>query len=428
MSIRREENLNRMTTKDIINETYRALAANKVRSGLTMLGIVIGIGSVIAMVSIGQGAQNSIQASIQSIGSNLILVNPGVQRGPGSQVSAGRGSARSLTQADADAIANELAQSVSGKGLIKAVAPELSARYQVTSRGKNTNTNVVGTTATYPGVRNLEVESGVFINDLNVRSLSKVAVIGPNVRDDLFGIGTAPEDVIGQPVRIKGIEFRVIGINKAKGGTGFGSQDDMIFVPLSSAQQFLAGDSYVSTISVQAADADSMTAIQEAVTALLLERHRIKDPALADFSTFNQADIVATASSVTSTFTLLLGAVAGISLLVGGIGIMNMMLTTVTERTREIGLRKAIGAKRRDINVQFLFEAVMLTVIGGVIGVILGWLTSFAVTYFGILQTSVSLSSVLLAFGVSAFIGIVFGYYPARRASRLNPIDALRYE
>lgn len=412
-----------MTIKDIIHETYGALAANKVRSGLTMLGIVIGIGSVIAMVSIGQGAQTSIQASIQSIGSNLILVNPGVQRGPGSQVSAGRGSARSLTQEDADAIAIQVPST-----LVKSVAPELSGRYQVTSRGKNTNTSVVGTTATYPGVRNLEVESGFFISDQNVRGLSKVAVIGPNVRDDLFDVGAVPEDVIGQVVRIKGIEFRIIGITKAKGGSGFGSQDDMIFIPLSSAQQFLAGDPYVSTISVQAVDADSMTTIQQAVTDLLLERHRIKDPALADFSTFNQADIVATASSVTSTFTLLLGAVAGISLLVGGIGIMNMMLTTVTERTREIGLRKAIGAKRRDINTQFLIEAVMLTVLGGIIGVTLGWLASFAVTYFGFLQTSVSLSSVLLAFGVSAFIGIVFGYYPARRASRLNPIDALRYE
>lgn len=415
-----------MTLKDIFQETYSALSANKVRSGLTILGIVIGIGSVIAMVSIGRGAQASIEANIQSIGSNLILVSPGVQRGPGSQVSAGRGSARSLTQEDADAITSAM---VSGsESLVKAVAPELSGRYQVTSRGTNTNTNVVGTTGSYPGVRNLQIEAGSFISDQNIRSLSKVAVIGPNVRDDLFGIGTVSEDVLGQVVRIKGIEFRIVGVTKAKGGTGFGSQDDMIFIPLSSAQKFLVGDNYVSTISVQAVDANSMSLIQQQITDLLLERHRIKDPALADFNTFNQADIVATASSVTSTFTLLLGAVAGISLLVGGIGIMNMMLTTVTERTREIGLRKAIGAKSHDINRQFLTEAVMLTVIGGLVGVTLGWLTAFAVTYFGILQTSVSMSSVLLAFGVSAFIGIVFGYYPARRASKLNPIDALRYE
>lgn len=407
-----------MKTVDILHETYSALSANKVRSGLTMLGIIIGISSVIAMTAIGQGAQSSIQASIQSIGSNLILVMPGVQRGIGAQVSAGRGSARSLTQEDADAIAKEIT-------LAKAVAPELSGRYQVTSKGKNTNTSVVGTVPSYPDVRNVEIDEGSFIANQNIKNLAKVAVLGPTARDDLFG---ADASAIGQSIRIKNVEFKVIGITKAKGGTGFGSQDDMIFIPLSSAQRFLAGDTYVSTISVQATDASSMTDIQNQITDLLLTRHNIKDASLADFNTLNQADIVATASSVTGTFTILLAAVAGISLIVGGIGIMNMMLTTVTERTREIGLRKAIGAKRRDINLQFLIEAVMLTFTGGLIGVILGWGVAFAVTYFGILQTSVSVSSVLLAFGVSAAIGIVFGYYPARRAASLNPIDALRYE
>ncbi len=407
-----------MTTKDILQETYAALSANKVRSGLTVLGIVIGISSVIAMVSIGSGAQNSIQSSIQSIGSNLVLVTPGAQRGVGFQISAGRGTAKTLTQADADAITNEV---TSAKG----VAPEISGRYQVTAKGKNTNTSVVGTVSSYPDVRNITIDEGAFISDSNVRSLAKVAVLGPTARDDLFGIGA---EALGQSIRIKNIEFKIIGVTKAKGGSGFGSQDDMIFVPLASAQRFLAGDSYVTTISVQATDAGSMSAIQQQITTLLLSRHHISDPTGADFSTLNQADIVATASSVTGTFTILLAAVAGISLVVGGIGIMNMMLTTVTERTREIGLRKAIGAKKHDINKQFLIEAVMLTSIGGITGIILGWLVSFAVSYFGLLQTSVSLSSILLAFGVSAFIGIVFGYYPAKRASSLNPIDALRYE
>ncbi|MBI5230153.1 MAG: ABC transporter permease [Candidatus Magasanikbacteria bacterium] len=407
-----------MTIIDILQETYIALSSNKVRSFLTTLGIVIGISSVIAMVAIGQGAQGSIQASIQSIGSNLILVMPGDQRGPGFQVSAGRGSARTLVQDDADAIAKEIT-------LAKAVAPELSGRYQVTSRGKNTNTSVVGTTSAYPGVRNIEIDQGTFIADQHVQSLSKVAVLGPTTRDDLFGEGA---DAVGQTVRIKNVEFKVIGITKAKGGTGFGSQDDMVFIPLSSAQRFLAGDAYVTTISVEAMDADAMASIQEQITTLLLGRHHILDPQLADFNTLNQADIVATASSVTQTFTILLAAVAGISLLVGGIGIMNMMLTNVTERTKEIGLRKAIGAKRRDINVQFLVEAIALTFLGGLIGIMLGWLISFGITYFGIIQTSVSVSSVFLAFGVSAGIGIVFGYYPARRAARLNPIVALRYE
>ena len=407
-----------MTLKDILEETYIALSANKVRSGLTVLGIVIGISSVIAMVSIGQGAQGSIQSSIQSIGSNLLLVSPGAQRGTGVQVSAGRGSARTLTQEDAEAIQKEITSA-------KAVAPELSGRYQVTSKGKNTNTSIVGTVPAYPGVRNLEIDEGSFITEQHVRSLSKVAVIGPTVRTDLFGEGAS---VIGTTIRIKGIEFKIIGVTRSKGGSGFSNQDDMIFVPLSSAQRFFAGDAYVTTISVQAPDAESMTALQEELTSFLLARHHVSDPAQADFSVLNQSDIVATASSITQTFTLLLGAVAGISLIVGGIGIMNMMLTTVTERTREIGLRKAIGAKRKDISLQFLTEAVALTFIGGVIGVAVGWGIAFAFTTLGILQTSVSLSSVLLAFGVSAAIGIVFGYYPAQRAAKLNPIEALRYE
>ncbi len=407
-----------MTIIDIIEETYSALSGNKVRSGLTMLGIVIGISSVIAMVSIGQGAQGSIQASIQSIGSNLVLVTPGQQRGPGFQVSAGRGSARTLTQEDADAIIKEVS-------LAKAVAPEISSRYQVTAKGTNTNTSIIGTTQDYPTVRNVEIDQGSFITEQNIRSLSKVAVLGPTARDDLFGEGA---DAIGQTIRIKNIEFKVIGITKAKGGSGFNNPDDAIFVPLSSAQRFLAGDQYVTTISVEAASADSMTDIQQQITDLLLARHHIADPTLADFSTMNQADIIATASSITQTFTILLAAIAGISLLVGGIGIMNMMLTTVTERTREIGLRKAIGAKKKDISLQFLVEAVMLTFIGGLIGVLLGWTASFIITQLGILQTQVTISSVLLAFGVSAAIGIVFGYYPARRAASLNPIEALRYE
>ena len=333
-------------------------------------------------------------------------------------MSAGRGSARTLVQGDADAIAKEIT-------LAKAVAPELSGRYQVTSRGKNTNTSVIGTTSAYLGVRNIEIDQGTFIADQHVQSLSKVAVLGPTARDDLFGEGV---DAVGQTIRIKNVEFKVIGVAKAKGGTGFGSQDDMIFIPLSSAQRFLAGDAYVTTINVEAADVGAMASIQEQITTLLLDRHHISDPQLADFNTLNQADIVATASSVTQTFTILLAAVAGISLLVGGIGIMNMMLTNVTERTKEIGLRKAIGAKRRDINFQFLVEAIALTFLGGLIGIMLGWLISFGITYFGIIQTRVSVSSVFLAFGVSAGIGIVFGYYPARRAARLNPIVALRYE
>ncbi len=240
-----------------------------------------------------------------------------------------------------------------------------------------------------------------------------------------IGQGTDP---IGQTIRIKGINFKVIGVTQAKGGSGFSNQDDMVFIPVTTAQKFLSGNNYIGSIGVQAIDQSSMADMQAQITSLLLERHHILNPELADFSTLNQADIVAAASSVTNTFTILLAAVAGISLVVGGIGIMNMMLTTVTERTREIGLRKAIGAKRKDISRQFLSEAVLLTLVGGVLGICLGWVVSFLVSKFGGIATSVSLYSILLAFGVSAVIGIVFGYYPARRAAKLNPIEALRYE
>lgn len=407
-----------MTIFDLLEETYLALSANKVRSGLTILGIVIGISSVIAMVAIGQGAQGAIESQIQSIGSNLILVMPGAQRGPGVQISTGRGSARSLTGDDAEAITSQVAS-------LEAVAPELSGRYQIASKGQNTNTQVVGVTSDYPLVRNLQIAEGDFVSEQNVRSLAKVAVLGPTVRDDIFGEGA---EALGQKIRIKGVEFKVIGVTATKGGSGFGSQDDMVFIPLTAAQKFLAGDDYLTTISLKAQSAEVMSAVQEEVTNLLLDRHHLRDITAADFSILNQADIVATASSITQTFTILLAAVAGISLLVGGIGIMNMMLTTVTERTREIGLRQAIGAKKRDISRQFLTEAILLTFIGGLVGIILGWLFSFAITYFGLIQTSISLSSVLLAFGVSAAIGIIFGYYPARRAASLNPIEALRYE
>ncbi|MDD5164396.1 MAG: ABC transporter permease [Patescibacteria group bacterium] len=407
-----------MKVQDLFEETYFALLANKARTGLTVLGIVIGIGSVIAMISLGQGATGSIESSIQSIGSNLIIVMPSFQRGVGTQVSAGRGSAQTLKPADAEAIQEQIT-------LVKAVAPELSGRYQITTKGKNTNTSVIGTTAAYSSVRNVEVDIGSFISDQNVQGSSKVAVIGPTVRDDLFGENVNP---VGQTIRIKKIEFKVIGLTKTKGGSGFSNQDDQIYVPLSTAQRFLAGSEYVSTISVQAVDQKSMTELQSQITTLLLSRHNISDAALADFSTMNQSDIVESASSITKTLTMLLAAIAGISLIVGGIGIMNMMLTNVTERTREIGLRKAIGAKRSEINLQFLTEAVMVTFLGGVIGVLFGWLISLGISQFSSIATKMSLSSVLLAFGVSAAIGIIFGYYPARRAAALNPIEALRYE
>ncbi len=407
-----------MTLSDIYHETSSALRANKVRSGLTMLGIVIGISSVIALIAIGNGAQSSIQSSIQSIGSNLIIVMPGATRTPGSIVSAGRGTAQSLTNEDATAIASQ----VSG---VVAADPEVSSNKQVTFQGTNTRTTILGTGDQYPTVRNLQIADGSYFTQNQITSLARVAVIGPTVVTDLMATGTEP---VGQEIVIGGDTFTVIGVTVAKGGSGFTNQDDQIFIPLTTAQQLFTGNKYLSTISVEADNTNDMAAVQADITTLLLGRHSISNPTNADFSTINQADIAATASGITQTFTILLAAVAGISLLVGGIGIMNMMLTTVTERTREIGLRKAIGAKKSDISTQFLVEAVSLTFIGGGIGVALGILASYLVTTFGGITTSVTSSSVILAFCVSAGIGIIFGYYPARRAASLNPIEALRYE
>jgi putative ABC transport system permease protein len=407
-----------MTISDTIQETYVALSANKVRSSLTILGIVIGISSVIALVSIGQGATKSIQASIQSIGSNLLVITPGAQRSPGGfGVSGGRGNAKTLTLDDATAIA--------GVANVSAAAGEVAGRYQVTAQGTNTNTTVTGVSEDYPTIRNVQVADGRFVNDSDSNSLTKVAVLGPTTVDDLIATGTEP---VGQTIRINGIQFKIIGVTVAKGGSGFTNADDAIYIPLKAAQRFLSGNNYLTTIDVQAASADVTTQVLNDATQLLLDRHHISDPTAADFSILNQADILASASTITTTLTYLLGAIAGISLLVGGIGIMNMMLTTVTERTREIGLRKAIGAKRADISRQFLIEAIALTVIGGILGIFLGSLISLGVNATGLVSTSVSLSSVALAFGVSAAIGIIFGWYPARRAASMNPIEALRYE
>ncbi|TSA56383.1 FtsX-like permease family protein [bacterium] len=403
---------------DLFEEIYFSIFANKVRSGLTILGIVIGVGSVVAMISIGQGTQVSIEESIQSMGSNLLMVSPGVQRGPGTQVSSGRGSAQSITIDDSEAIEQ-------GISSIEAIAPEVSSRYQVNAKGTNTNTSVFGTVVSYTKVKNLGIDIGTFFSEQDVRISSKVAVLGPTTRDDLFGENSNP---IGENIKINKISFIIIGVTKSKGGTGFGSQDDIIYIPISTAQRFLSGNDYVSTINIQVDDEKHMSVVDEQVTALLLIRHNITNPDEADFSIMNQADILETMSSVSGTLTLLLGAIAGISLIVGGIGIMNMMLTTVSERTREIGLRKSIGAKNRDISSQFLLEAIVLTFIGGTIGIIFGWITSIMITQFSDTTTSISLWSVLLAFGVSALIGIVFGYWPAKKAASLNPIDALRYE
>ena len=334
-----------MKLSDLFEETYFALSANKSRSALTILGIVIGIGSVIAMVSIGQGATADIEANIESLGSNLLVVMPGSQNQVGSVVRGGFGSATTLTLDDAKVISSE----ISG---LSAVASTVSARKQVkTTKGVNTNTSLYGVDAAYATVKNIEMEAGSFVADSQVERVAKVAVLGPTVRDDLFG---EDAEVVGQKIRIENLEFTIIGVTASKGGTGFGSADELIYIPISTAQQYYTGGDSVSNINIAVANKNNMSAAQLQITELLLARHNIADATNADFTIINQADIINTMSSVTGTLTLLLGAIAGISLLVGGIGIMNMMLTTVTERTREIGLRKYLGEKNKDISAQFL--------------------------------------------------------------------------
>lgn len=404
-----------MMLADLYSETIAAVTANKARSGLTILGIVIGIASVISLIAIGQGTQDSVKSSIQSIGSNLIMVMPGANRSAG--VSGGMGSAQSLKLSDIEALKKQVVG-------IKAIAPEISKRYQVVAGSNNTNTSIVGTSVDYQQIRSLTLDSGNFFTAADVTGARKVAVIGPTTRDDLFGEDADP---IGKTIKINNINFKVIGLTKSKGGSGTSTQDDQISIPYTVAQKYFTNNQYVSTISISAESEEILTSVQEQVSTVLLSEHG-KTEDTADFRIMNQADIVSAASSIAETLTMLLAAIAGISLVVGGIGIMNMMLTNVTERTKEIGLRKAIGAKKSDISNQFLAEAITLTFLGGLIGIALGAAIAWGVSQFASLETSVSWSSILLAFGVSAGIGIIFGYYPARRASKLNPIDALRYE
>jgi len=407
-----------MRLDDIAEETVFSITSNKARSALTILGIVVGIASVIVMVSIGQGTKTSITSSIESAGSNLIMVMPGFGGG-GGFVRGARGAGTSLTEEDADAIAE-----LPG---VKEVSKEASSRQQVIGSGSNnTNTQVQGVTPAYATVRNATVAEGEFITQADVDSAARVAVLGPTARDDLFG--ESASDVIGQAIRVNGIRFKIVGITASKGGSGFSNQDDVIYAPLTTVQRRLNGSKRLSTMGVSAESADDVTSVKNSITALLLAQHNIADSSNADFNVMSQSDIAETASTVTDTLTILLGSIAGISLIVGGIGIMNMMLTAVTERTREIGLRKAVGARRSDISAQFLAESVALTFLGGVIGVALGFAVAFVLRQFFSISTTVTLGSVLLASGVSVAIGVVFGYYPAFRASAMNPVEALRYQ
>lgn len=403
---------------EIFFESLGTLTINKMRTALATLGIIIGIGSVIALISLGQGSQKAVAEQIQSLGSNLLTVIPGSQSSNG--VRGAMGGSTSLTYDDAKAIASSTEITT-----VKTVSPELSRRAQVTAGRNNTNTQVYGVTSAYAEVRKLTLSSGTFITARDIEGMTKVAVLGPQVITDLFGENANP---INKTVRINSMAFRVIGITTSRGGSGFQNQDDIIYIPLTTAQKLVFGVKYVSTISLEAKNEDVMTDAQNQVGYFLLARHKLSDPTQADFFIFSQNDILNTASQVTGTFTALLSGIAAISLLVGGIGIMNIMLVTVTERTREIGLRKALGAKKKIIITQFLIESIILTFAGGIFGMVLGVSISFLISKIISLPFTIAISSIVLAIGVSGAIGVIFGWYPAQRAANLQPIEALRYE
>jgi putative ABC transport system permease protein len=396
--------------------------ANKLRSALTMLGIIIGVGAVIALVAAGAGAQAQVTERFQSLGSNLLVVSPGrvFYRG----VSMGAATARSLTNDDTDAIAR-LASSVA------AIAPEYSTRAQVVYGNKNTQTTVLGVTPEYLTVRNWQVARGRFIEELDVKGQARVVALGAGVVKDLFG-DTTLIDPLGKTVKINRQNYQIVGIMASKGTAGgFQNQDDQVFIPLTTAQIRFggAGNKSLSSISVQAVSADKMDQAQAELTAILRARHGLSGSQSNDFIVQNQAQIVEMVQETSQTFTVLLGSIAAISLVVGGIGIMNIMLVSVTERTREIGIRKAVGAKRRDVLTQFLVEAVVLSLVGGLVGVLAGYGAAQVVTpLLGGTRALVTTGSVIMALSVSIAVGLFFGIYPANRAAALHPIEALRYE
>lgn len=402
-----------------IIEAFESLSANKLRSGLTILGIVIGVGAVIALVSIGRGAENTITGSIQGIGTNLIFVI----RGGSEEVR----NPKPLTLGDAAAIADPFqAPSVS------AVAPILQGQAQISFGGESTITTLQGVTPEYAPVRNTNVAEGEFINESHILGQASVVLLGPDVADRLFG---RTAGLLGEAVRIEGQPFRVIGILEARGGSAFNNQDDVVMIPLTTAQVRLLRRSTrdrVDMLMVQAVTARDVPRASEEIAQILRTRHRTAIGA-DDFTILTQQDFLDTARTITSVLTIFLGGIAAISLLVGGIGIMNIMLVSVTERTREIGLRKALGARRIDILVQFLTESSVLSLIGGLIGILLGWTISVVVGSIAAandtpIDPAIGIDTVLLATIFSTAVGLFFGLYPANRAASLEPVEALRYE
>jgi putative ABC transport system permease protein len=394
----------------------RALRRNKLRSSLTALGIIIGVAAVVAMVAVGNGAQASITKQVAALGENLLTVFAGSKSSGG--VNSGLGSASTITLADTEAIAREIADVV-------AVSPEDSTTAQAIANGRNWSTTVVGESPQYLQIRDWKLTAGSMFTDREVRSAAKVAVIGSKTALELFG----PINPVGQSVRVKNIPFVIIGLLESKGaGMGGQNQDDRIIIPYTTAMKRVTGDRYLRSVNLQIRSSERMEIAQAQITSLLRQRHRLTAGQDDDFNIFNQKDIADTVSSVTGIVKLLLGAISSLSLVVGGIGIMNIMLVSVTERTREIGIRIAVGAQPSAIQLQFLIEAVTLSLLGGFVGVVLGVVVAQLVGMVSTFQPIVTPESIVLAFGVSFAIGVFFGFYPARKASALDPIVALRYE
>ena len=402
--------------KESVIIAINALVSNKMRSVLTMLGIIIGVAAVIAMVSIGMGVREKIQSSIASLGSNLLIVTPGASSSQG--VRAAVGSSITLTKDDAKAIQKEI------QG-IDYVAPSVSRQYQIVAGSQNWTTSIQGITPEFMSIRNLNVGSGSFITNQDIASRNRVAVLGATVASGLFG----EINPVGQNIRINNAPYKVIGVLDSKGQSSMGQdQDDIVLIPLTTAQERMMGITHVQSISIQVSTMEQMDMVQNQVKTLLRQRHKLTADKADDFTVQNLTNIMAMAQETTGNITLLLGSIAAISLLVGGIGIMNIMMVSVTERTREIGIRKALGARYRDIMLQFLIESVVIGVIGGTLGILLGMGITFLISAFGGLDTVITLLPILVSFGFSIAVGLFFGIYPARKAALLDPIEALRYE
>lgn len=394
---------------------WASLIANKLRSLLTMLGIIIGVAAVIALVSIGNGVKQDIENSISSLGSNLLVVLPGAPRTPGARSS--QGSMKSLKISDYEAIAK-----LEG---VKAASPMTNGSYVVIYQNKNWTTSVAGVNSNFQDVNNWTMTSGRFFSDKNVQNRERVAVVGQTVVKNLF----TDEDPVGKEIRVKNIPFRVIGVLKSKGnGTMGNDQDDTVLIPYTTSMERVEGIDYLRRVYVVAKDDGGIDRLQADIENLLRVRHNIKDTNLDDFNIQNMKSIMETVAQTTGTFTLFLGAVAAISLVVGGIGIMNIMLVSVTERTREIGVRKALGATYSVIVTQFLIEAVVISLMGGFIGIAFGIGASKVIGMVSGMSTVVSVPTIIMSFAFSMAIGLIFGIYPARKAAKLNPIDALHYE